>query len=404
MNYYDSFLKVNGKPKDEWYQASVELQGMQFDDTSTVWDDIEEETTFGSLEFQPIRARVTTIIDVKTGQRNGDNFRKIIFYDYTHRPVAGTRYRFDDNIWIVFATKDLKVTSSSVYVYRCNNTLNTQDKYGNIHREPCYMDYKLNETQTSQEDMMEVPNGRLNLICQVNQWTKDWDVGKRFILGKDVYKIRYRAKYERNKTFDENSVTVAQFYVNYDNKQVNDNFDLQIADYLDNKYDISCDDEIINIVGYFNKLVVQITENDTVIDEPLLFTTTDSSIVSIDDNGNYVLNAIGSAQIIVQMKNNPSCIKYVNVTVGEDVIDDITLVPDIRTIKLNCTVEYQVISNNDVEISIESDNPSYYYKYKKTDDKTFEIKNMKKSKYPVTVVCSDGNTEKKFDIILGGLL
>ena len=161
------------------------------------------------------------------------------------------------------------------------------------------MDYKLNETQTSQEDMMEVPNGRLNLICQVNQWTKYWDVGKRFILGKDVYKIRYRAKYERNKTFDENSVTVAQFYVNYDNKQVNDNFDLQIADYLDNKYDISCDDEIINIVGYFNKLVVQITENDTVIDEPLLFTTTDSSIVSIDDNGNYVLNSIGSAQIIV---------------------------------------------------------------------------------------------------------
>ena len=87
--------------------------------------------------------------------------------------------------------------------------------------------------------------------------------------------------------------------MNYDNKQVNDNFDLQIADYLDNKYDISCDDEIINIVGYFNKLVVQITENDTVIDEPLLFTTTDSSIVSIDDNGNYVLNAIGNAQIIV---------------------------------------------------------------------------------------------------------
>lgn len=192
--------------------------------------------------------------------------------------------------------------------------------------------------------------------------------------------------------------------MNYDNKQVNDNFDLQIADYLDNKYDISCDDEIINTVGYLNKLVVQITENDIVIDEPLLFTTTDSSIVSIDDNGNYVLNAIGSAQIIVQMKNNPSCIKYVNVTVGEEAIDDITLVPDIRTIKLNCTVEYQVVSNNDVAISIESENPSYYYKYKKTDDKTFEIKNMKQSKYPVTVVCSDGDTEKKFDIMLGGLL
>jgi hypothetical protein len=51
MNYYDSFLKVNGKPKDEWCQSSAELQGMQFDDTSTVWDDIEEEISFGTLKF-----------------------------------------------------------------------------------------------------------------------------------------------------------------------------------------------------------------------------------------------------------------------------------------------------------------------------------------------------------------
>lgn len=404
MNYYDSFLKVNGTPKDEWHQSSVELQTMQFDDTSTVWDDIEEEISFGTLKFQPIRARVTTIIDVKTGQRNGDNFRKIIFYDYTHRPVAGTRYRFDDNIWIVFATKNLKVSSSSVYVYRCNNTLNTQDKYGNIHREPCYMDYKLNETQLGQEDMMEVPNGRLNLICQVNQWTKDWDVGKRFILGKDVYKIRYRAKYERNKTFEEDSVTVAQFYVNYDNKQVNDNFDLQIADYLDNKYVISCDDTIENIVGYSDTLSVVVSENGVVVDEPIIFTSSDRNVVTIDSDGKFTLVDTGVATIDIQMVNKPSCIKSVAVAVGETVDDDIELIPDIRSIRLNESIEYEVISNTDVTITIESNNPSYYYKYKTTGNKTFEIKNMKQSKLPVTIVCKDGNIEKKFDITLGGLL
>lgn len=266
------------------------------------------------------------------------------------------------------------------------------------------MDYKLNETQLSQEDMMEVPNGRLNLVCQVNQWTKDWDVDKRFILGKDVYKIRYRAKYERNKTFDEDSVTLAQFYVNYDNKQVNDNFDLQIADYLENKYEISCDDEIVNVVGYSNSLVVQVSENDTVVDEPLTFTTTDDSVVSIDADGNYTMNSVGNAQIIVQMKNNPACVKYVSVTVGEEIVNSIELVPDIRNIKLNCSVEYQVVSNNDVSIHIESENPSYYYKYEQTGDKTFEIKNMKQSKHPVTIICNDGETEEKFEIMLGGLL
>ena len=404
MSYYDSFLKVNGSLHDKWYQASTELQQMQFDDTSTVWDDIEEEISFGTLKFQPIRARVTTIIDVKTGQRNGDNFRKIIFYDYTHRPVAGTRYRFDDNIWIVFATKNLKVSSSSVYVYRCNNTLNTQDRYGNIHREPCYMDYKLNETQLTQEDTIEVPNGRLNLICQVNEWTKDWDVGKRFILGKDVYKIRYRAKYERNKTFDEDSVTVAQFYVNYDNKQVNDNFALQIADYLENIYNISCDEDLSNIVGYVGKLTPQVTMNGNVVDEELIFTTTDSSIVSVKNDGTYTMNSVGTAKILIQMKNKPSCIKSVNMTVGEEVSDDIELVPDIRNIKLNCSVKYSIASNSDVSISVQSDNPRYYYKYKLIDNKTFEIKNMKQSKFPVVITCTDGNITKEFEITLGGLL
>ena len=47
---------------------------MEFDDSSTVQDDIEEEIEFGTLEFRHIRARVTTLIDVKTGQRDGDNF------------------------------------------------------------------------------------------------------------------------------------------------------------------------------------------------------------------------------------------------------------------------------------------------------------------------------------------
>ena len=192
--------------------------------------------------------------------------------------------------------------------------------------------------------------------------------------------------------------------MNYDNKQVNDNFDLQIADYLDNKYAISCDDEITNVVGYLNKLPVQVTRNGVVVDEPLLFTTTDSNVVSIDESGNYVFNSAGNAQIVVQMKNNLACIKYVNIVVGDDIVNNIELIPDIRTIKLNCSIEYQIVSSGDVSISVESENPSYYYKYKITGDKTFEIKNMKQSKSPVTIVCKDGDIEKKFDITLGGLL
>lgn len=404
MKYYDSFLAINGSPKNMWQESSIQLQQMQFDDSYTIWDDIEEESEFGTLNFESIRARVTTIIDVKTGQRNGDNYRKIIFYDQNHRPVPGTRYRFDNNIWIVFATKNLKVSSSSVYVYKCNNTLNSQDKYGNIHREPCYIDYKINETQLVQGELIDVPNGRLNLVCQMNQWTKDLDVGKRFIIGNDVYKIRYRARYERNNTFDEDSVTVAQFYINYDNKQENDNFDLQIADYVQNEYNISCDDSIINVVNYSSYIQAKVTRNNIEVDEPLIFTSEDTSIVDISEDGNYTMINKGKTRILVKMKNNESCFKYIDITVGDSVVNDIELIPDIRNIKLNQTISYEIISNDAVNIEVMSSNPSYYYKYNKTGDNTFDIKNMKQSRYPVTIICKSGNIVKNFDITLGGLI
>lgn len=404
MTYYDSFLAINRTPKDQWYDSSVQLQQMQFDDSYTIWDDIEEEVEFGTLEFQPIKARVTTIIDVKTGQRNGDNYRKLIFYDCTHRPVPGTRYRFDDNIWIIFATKSLKVSSSSVYIYRCNITLNSQDKYGNIHREPCYIDYKINETQLEQNEMIDVPGGRLDLVCQVNKWTKDLDVGKRFIIGNDVYKIRYRAKYERNNTFDNDSVTVAQFYVNYDNKQENDNFDLQIADYVQNEYAISCDDIITNVVNYSGQIVAKVTRNNIEVNEPLVFSSEDSDIVSVTEDGTYTMLSNGETKILVKMVNKESCFRYIDVIVSDATVDDIEIVPDIKTIRLNQTVSYEVVSNGDVSIDVSSDNPSYYYKYTKTGDNTFDIKNMKQSKYPVTITCKSGDLQKTFDITLGGLI
>lgn len=144
--------------------------------------------------------------------------------------------------------------------------------------------------------------------------------------------------------------------------------------------------------------------NGNVVDEELIFTTTDSTVVSIENDGTYTMNSVGTAEVLIQMKNKPSCIKSVNMIVGEEVSDDIELVPDVRNIKLNCSVRYNIASNNDVGVSVKSDNPSYYYKYKLIDSKTFEIKNMKQSKYPVVITCTDGNITKEFEITLGGLL
>src|SRR5699024_9163285 len=110
-------------------------------------------------------------VNSTTGQKINDDYRRIIYQDISYKPRLGTRYRFDDNIWIVNSTDNHKSITASAYLRRCNNTINTQDDYGNIHKEPVFIDYAVNESQLYRSSEMEVPGGRIWVQGQVNNWT-----------------------------------------------------------------------------------------------------------------------------------------------------------------------------------------------------------------------------------------
>jgi len=162
-----------------------------------------------------------------------------------------------------------------------------------------YIDYKLNETQLYQGEQIEVPQGRLNVVAQLNKWTKDWSVNKRFIIGDDPYKIRYRSKHEREKTFDIDSRSVVQFYVMYDNEAVNDNKELQIADYLENIFAIQCESKIAETAGTTGTISTSVTMNGQEVVEPVEYYSGDTSIITVDENGNYTCVADGETTITV---------------------------------------------------------------------------------------------------------
>lgn len=379
-----------------------ELVDQEFWDASTVEEDIEEEVEFGSLQFKPIRARTTTIVDVKTGQRNGDDFRKIIFYDPNHRPEVGTRFRFDGCIWLSFATKNLKTSTSSLYAYKCNHTLNSQDKYGQIHREPCYIDYKLNETQMEQGDLINVPSGRLNFVCQLNQWTKDIDVNQRYIVGGDAYMVRYRAKYERHKTFDDNSPTIVQLYMQYDNKAVDDNFDLQIANYKVYNYTIECEKTIVSTIGSTGQIIPTVLLDGAATAESCSFYSSNESIVTVNSDGNYTLVADGTAEITVSMANAPMYNSVISVTVGEETEQSVYITPDVNTVKLNQEITYTVNGTETYSITVQSENPNNYYKFTDLGNNKFKIKNYRTSALPVVVTYTGESITGVFEITLGG--
>ena len=192
MAYYDGFMACNhARPKQYWKEQLQEMVNQEFENSSTVQYDIEEEVAFGTLEFKTLsECRITTLVDAKTGQRVNDDYKRIIFKDLTKMPELGTRYRFDNNIWMVFSTDNIKTDTSSAYLRRCNNVLTIEDKYCNIHQEPCYIDYKITESQLFKEWTLDVPQGRIYVTCQLNQHTQDVDINKRYIFNDNVYKVK----------------------------------------------------------------------------------------------------------------------------------------------------------------------------------------------------------------------
>lgn len=405
MNYYDTFVSDYFSPKADWLASEQAIVGLMFDDSSDVQYDIFEERTFGEMNWKYVQARVSDIVDVKTGQRNGDDFKKITFKDLSHRPVLGTRYYFSDNVWLSFATQNDKTPTSSLYVYRCNTTIGIEDKYGNVHYEPVYLDYKLNETQRETGETISVPNGRLNMVCQLNKWTKDIDADKRYMAGEDVYKVRYRAKYNRANTYNRFSVGIAQFYVEYDNKGSNDNFELLVADYIQYNYSINCSTNISGEVGATGTIKPTVVLDGNIVAEPVVYQSSDTAIVTVDANGNYTLVDDGKATITASMKNKPDCNIAINVTVGEE-STDIYITPDINIIKLNKTITFEIHSKETLNITIETFAKSSCYQFTDLGENKFSIKNLKQSDYPLTIVyiSDDGLISGTYEIKLGGIV
>ena len=414
MAFYDTFVKTNDSPKKQWKDGLRELVNEEFTNTSTFYTDVEEEIEFGTLKFRPIRVRVNTLVDAKTGQRINDDYKKIIFPILDYHPEIGTRYRFDNNIWIVFSADNIKTDTSAVYVRRCNNTINTQDKYGNIHREPCYIDYKVTENQIFRNYSIDVPSGRIYVQCQLNKYTNKINVNDRFIFGDDAYKVRERSKFDRRYTFDDTSARSLSFYADYDNLDANDNVELGIANYREYNYHIESISNIINVAGFSGNIDYKVYLDDIDVQEKVVWMSDNTNIAEITEDGKFTLKNNGSCVFTGKMLNKEDVFVIVNVTVTSNFMDlfETVLTPTTEYIKLNQTESYSVYEYNnhtitDTKFDIKCyDVPQKHYIFN-SDGNNFSITNLKPcydTLLKVVYINLRTQEENEFYIELGGLV
>lgn len=405
MNYYDSFVGLTPLPAQKWRNDMQEAINQRFDNASTYWEDVGEEQSFGSLYFKNIKARITTIVDAHTGQRNNDDYRKIIYPDCNYKVTVGMRYKFNDNIWIIYSANNIRTDTASAYARRCNNTMNFEDRYGYVHQEPCYIDYKTTETQLTSGDNIDVPSGRIEVRCQLNDWTKNVYINDRFIFGGDVYKIRYVSKFDRQSTFDDESNKLLLFYADFDNKSSNDNFELNIADYKIHNYKVLCDTMITNKVGTEGKITASVTLDGVSVDEDVIFENYEhSTLIMLQEDGTYKLLGNGECKIVAFMKNAPIYRTIITVKIG-DYKEDPVVIPDNPIILVNKQVTYTIKYDEKLTIEIETEAPRNSYKYRRGDN-SITIKNMMQSDKPLYIVYhNDDNTVNgKYKVMLGGIL
>lgn len=418
MAYYDNFLDTTNAPKTDWIALNQSLIDEEFDNASTIHYDVYVENTFGQLDFSQIDCRVTTLVDTKTGQRINDDYRKLIFQSMDYDPPIGTRYRFSNNIWILFSTDNIKTLTTGEYIRRCNNTMNTQNYYGVIHQEPCYIDYKVTETQLDRGYTLDVPSGRIWVQCQSNSYTNSIDINDRFVFGRQVYKVRQFTDNDRRETFNSNSVYTLQFYADVDNKGEYDNLTYEVADYQDIIFTIETPDEISGIMSTTGQISYNVLRNgELTANEGVTWISSNPEIATVNSSGEYTLVSDGNCVFTGVLDNNSIFTTTINVVVSSTIASNYTyeISPSTRKVYLSQSQIYEIYEYNNgikddatFEFTLNNNGiPSSYYTFTINNNNSFTILNKKKFKdLPLEVTCRSSVTQENSAVIqiyLGGL-
>lgn len=397
-NYYDSFVAQYSPPNLQLINNLQNQANKKFKVASTYYK-IEEEISFGSLEFREIEVRITSVVDAKTGQRINDDFKNIIFQNFDYTPQIGQRYRFDDNIWIVYSTDNIKTATTNVYVRRCNNTINIQDKYGNIHKEPCVIDYRMLETRTYYQQTIDVSQGKIWIQVQNNDWTKNIDINFRVMFDTTAYIVRNRISYDKRYTNSKDSLYMLSFYAEIDNKNEYDNLELEIADYKLYNYSIIINNETNIKIGSIGNLTAVVYLDNMPTDEDVSWYSENSDIIEVTADGNYNALKVGNATIICKMKNKTDVLKTTVFSVVDSNVSADIILPTVDTVYLGETNNYEVFeyidnTKTDTKFSITAEGVANKYYTLITTLNSFQIKCLRSTNDILKINCQNLKTNK----------
>ena len=348
-NYTENIAQT---PKEYWeglHQATIDTM---WRDTTQIYNIKEQNALPFTDEYTEYEAWVATVSDdLINYSKVYSDFVRLSYRDLNHKQnYKGQYYKIaldgeHEEYYICYDRMNKTTLTADFKVVRCNNVLTWIDEYGNIIKQPCYLGTDVTSTNNLIGKDGIVPNARLIILIQANDFTKSIVKNQRFMFEHSTaFKVEEVNNYMQEQGTD-GQVTCIKIYINYSAITPNDNVELNICDYYDTDYTIKINQEsnIEQVTGFTGTLTATVKNIDEVVDGlQVNWYSSDNTVVKIDNNGNYEI--VGT---IVGNKATITCCLDVNKEVKDSI--DIEIVASVVTNKVI------VVNPNDINLLKERD-------------------------------------------------
>lgn len=431
--HMNSYLNITPESlKDQYVENFRELMNDQFLNASDIWT-IEEEYPFASGLWREQVVRINHVIDSDTGEKRGDDYKKILFKELDHPTQPGWQYRFNDNIWLSYNTEAIKSLTSDALVARCNNTLRWIDEDGSLNEVPCVITEIIKQTRdySTAGSSLVIPAGFFEIQCQFNPKSNKIKANQRFLLGNAGFPENnsnnnnhhwfcFRVhgagvqNYKNLKTFDNYSAGIIRIIVgaNFVNEQTDDLI-RGIADFYKSVYSLSIDNSnVIGNIGRKIQLTSTLLLNGETTTKSLTWASDNENVAKVDPStGLLTMIGIGACEISCSLTDNLAVFDTIIVTCsGSPVLDyEVVISPNKNYILQGTTQVYDVrlwlngvVQSDTFTFTLNSNTvPAANYQYSVIDGNSFSVKNLKMFLTDsINISCVSGSYSKSIDINL----
>lgn len=357
LHFFDNAInsQVASLPSAMYEDLQQEFVNLQWDNTAVIEKVLEQET-IGSDNYNEIEVWVdATIADTTTGLKDTFDFLKFIFKDITHSVKRGQMYKFDKNYWIVHSYTPYDGLVQSCGVRRCNNFLRIIDPLnGALVKMPCIVDYDMSSPSAQTSKYIITSNNHAVIMVQGNDLShRLLKTNTRFILGGRPFKLlAYQNAIEDDVCSPENTLMYLDLYL--DEIHDKDNIAQGIAENGEFNYEIALNaNDMVLLNGSTGKLTATVLLNGEQVNRKLIWKSSNTKVVNIDEDGNYSIVGANNSQAVVKVfiDGNKELCKQINITVTDEeptiaspilnIVPSFNKIKQYENIKFNIVVEYK---------------------------------------------------------------